>query len=770
MTDILHSWLTRLDARMARYTLLGHIRVLLGFWEIALVLFLGIIYAMNAIRLGQIASQTRLHNNVRMVQAHFAEWRQQVWEQTLLISEAGDLVRAVANGDSALAQDIALTRASILGINNVDVVDASGQFLVEVHQTEVLEFTGEDAVFQRALQGETFFTVLTSPPRGTIAPRYLLGTALPLRDAQGKVVGAVLNGKVVDENTLNDLTFGQPDLHTALFYDGELLFDDAGSHAPRLRERLENRDWVQQALDSRKPEYWGMSLPLMMAPYASAYVPVRVGEDTGTVVVVTQDMSTFLSYGSRTALIFAVGLAIGLWLLLQALAYLLMRVVTTPLDILNETVTAMAGGDYEREVPVLSSDAIGRLARNFNHMAVAIRERDARLQEFSRTLESQVAERTSDLRRMVTALQAAASAVVITDTRGIIQWVNPAFIRLTGYTAEEAIGQSTSILKSGMQSDDFYRQMWETIERSEVWSDDVVNRRKDGSLYVEHMTIAPVLDEAGKIQNYIAIKEDVTERQRLLDELQRARQEADSANQAKSQFLANMSHEFRTPLTAIIGYSELMEEDVRDLGYDDLLPDVQKIRQAGEYLASLVNAVLDLAKIEAGYMQLDLHTFPVDGVLRAVIASVEPLFVKSGNRLEVETQSALGEMTADQTKTRQILINLLSNANKFTRQGVVSLRTRRFADETGREWMEFQVQDTGIGMKPKELARVFDEFVQADISVTREFGGTGLGLSISKHFCEMMGGSIHAESTPGEGSTFTVRLPVVVEEEMQNEE
>ncbi|RMF48247.1 MAG: HAMP domain-containing protein, partial [Anaerolineae bacterium] len=404
MKNWIQPWLTRLDERMARYTLLGRVRVLLVFWEIALVLFLGIVYAVNTVRLGQITSQTRLHSDADMVQAHFAEWRQQVWAQTLLLSESRELARAVAKGDPALAQDIALTRASILGAENIDVVDATGQFLVEIHRETTLEFTGEDAVLQRALQGETFFTVLTSPRAEGIAPRYLLGVVTPLRDAQGRIVGAVLNGKIIDENALNDLTFNQPDLHTAVFYDGELLFDDTDNHAPRLRTRLENSEWVKRALDSGKPEYWPMPLLPAMAPFASAYIPVDVGEDANTVVVVTLDMSTFVSYGRRTALTFIVGLAVGMWLLLQALTYLLKRVVERPLNILSEAVSAVSGGDYDRDVPVLSSGAMGQLARNFNRMAAAIRERDAQLREFNRTLEAQVAERTADVRRMVTAL------------------------------------------------------------------------------------------------------------------------------------------------------------------------------------------------------------------------------------------------------------------------------------------------------------------------------------------------------------------------------
>jgi signal transduction histidine kinase/CheY-like chemotaxis protein len=259
-----------------------------------------------------------------------------------------------------------------------------------------------------------------------------------------------------------------------------------------------------------------------------------------------------------------------------------------------------------------------------------------------------------------------------------------------------------------------------------------------------------------------AIERDVEERQRSAEQLAHAREAAEEANQAKSTFLANMSHELRTPMNAIIGYSEMLIEDAEDEGDEDAAGDLKKIRGAGKHLLALINDVLDLSKIEAGKMDLYLESFEIRAMVDEVVVTIDTLMKKNHNRLHVEVDPSLGAMRADLTKVRQALFNLLSNAAKFTHAGEIGLEVRSESKE-GADWVRMAVSDSGVGIPSDKLDHVFEEFSQAEDSTSRNFGGTGLGLPISQRFCRMMGGDITLESTLGEGSTFTIRLPVEVE-------
>ncbi|MFA7242773.1 MAG: response regulator [Sulfuricellaceae bacterium] len=240
---------------------------------------------------------------------------------------------------------------------------------------------------------------------------------------------------------------------------------------------------------------------------------------------------------------------------------------------------------------------------------------------------------------------------------------------------------------------------------------------------------------------------------------------AEAANQSKSQFLANMSHELRTPLNAIIGYSEMLQEQAEEEGMEHLIPDMQKIHNAGKHLLGLINDILDLSKIEAGKMEIYLETFSLPEVLKEVSATIQPLIGKGQNRLEILLGEGLGEMCSDLTKVRQILFNLLSNASKFTENGIITLSAECAFDATHKKWIVFRVKDSGIGMTAEQIGKLFQAFSQADASTTRKYGGTGLGLTISRRFCELMGGDIQVESEFGKGATFIVRLPAVTVEQ-----
>jgi len=273
---------------------------------------------------------------------------------------------------------------------------------------------------------------------------------------------------------------------------------------------------------------------------------------------------------------------------------------------------------------------------------------------------------------------------------------------------------------------------------------------------------SPVV-QSGKIVGTIVFLRDVTQQvlaereiRRVNDHLARARDEALSASRAKSDFLANMSHELRTPLNAIIGYADLLQEEAMDKGEpgDDLV----RIRRAGEHLLSLINDILDLSKIEAGKMELHCENFTPTDIIDEVLLSVQPLANKNNNQLEVSVSAALGEMHADRIKLRQVLINLLSNACKFTENGVVSLTASR-SDTADGNLLQFAIKDNGIGISPEQQTILFEQFHQVDSSTTRKYEGSGLGLALSRQFCRMMGGDIAVDSEIGKGSVFTVTLP-----------
>jgi PAS domain S-box-containing protein len=357
------------------------------------------------------------------------------------------------------------------------------------------------------------------------------------------------------------------------------------------------------------------------------------------------------------------------------------------------------------------------------------------------------------------ALESAANAIAITDRKGVIQWVNPAFSRLTGYAREEAIGQNPRVLKSGAHTREFYANMWRTVVAGSVWQGTLTNKRKDGTLYEEEMTITPVRSKEGEISHFVAVKQDITVRKQAETELKVAKDKAEEATRMKSEFLANMSHEIRTPMNGIIGMTDLL--------FDTGLNQQQRefadtIRACGDSLLTIINDILDFSKIEAGKLRFETIDFDLQSTLESNVDILAANAHRKGLELHLFVEGDVPtSLRGDPTRLRQVVTNLVGNAIKFTEKGEVMVRVTKKEETNADALLQFAISDTGIGISPEAQSRLFQAFSQADSSTTRKFGGTGLGLAICKRLVELMGGDIGVTSEAGKGSTFwfTAKFP-----------
>ncbi len=362
-------------------------------------------------------------------------------------------------------------------------------------------------------------------------------------------------------------------------------------------------------------------------------------------------------------------------------------------------------------------------------------------------------------------LDAVADGICGVDRDGYLVFANPAALRTLGLSQDAAIGQSLHQLLHGEEADHSEADcplMHAAAAASHYSSDEERFQRANGNYFCASIAISPMRLQGSYPIGAVIAFQDITERREAALALGRAKEEAEAASRAKSSFLANMSHELRTPLNAIIGYSEILMEDVDGQAQPALIADLQKIRGAGAHLLTLISGILDLSKIEAGRMELLYEVFDLSAELRALADTARPLAERNRNRLSVHCDEGIGTIRADLTKLRQVVLNLLSNAAKFTSGGEIFLDVTQEEDAHGQSWHRISVSDSGIGMDGEQLQRLFEPFSQGDTSTTRQYGGTGLGLAITRHFCRMMGGDIEVTSRPGRGSRFDVWLPLEV--------
>lgn len=367
------------------------------------------------------------------------------------------------------------------------------------------------------------------------------------------------------------------------------------------------------------------------------------------------------------------------------------------------------------------------------------------------------AENRAQLRLRDRAIAAATDGILITDPRtddNPIVYVNEGFQRLTGYTAEEAIGRNCRFLQGSRTSRRVLRRLREAIGRGEEFSGSLVNYRKDGKPFWNHLDITPVHDERGELTHFVGIQHDVSQERQIRNELRAARKAADASNEAKSAFLANMSHEIRTPMTAILGFTEVLHSRLED---EELQKTTAAIKRNGRHLLGIIDDILDLSKIEAGKLEIRVRPTPLPPLLWEVRSMMSARAIERGIDLRLRYATPVPEsILTDPAKVRQILVNVVGNAIKFTEAGHVEIVVR-YAE--AKETLSIEVRDTGVGMSEEIQKRLFAPFAQASRDVADRFGGTGLGLSITRRLLDHLGGDVEVESALGSGTTFTLHIP-----------
>lgn len=346
------------------------------------------------------------------------------------------------------------------------------------------------------------------------------------------------------------------------------------------------------------------------------------------------------------------------------------------------------------------------------------------------------------------------SCVVITDKNAIIEFVNPAFTRISGYSKEEAIGKNPRILKSGMMDELTYKELWDTITSGKSWSGEFTNKRKNGEIYWEKATVSPIIDTEGNISHFIAIKDEITEQKKLIRDLVIAKDKAEESDKLKSAFLANMSHEIRTPLNSIVGFTELFIDD--DLSKDQLEEFKRYIIESSDQLLNVVNDILDISLITTQQLSIYNETFDIN----TFITETSVNFVKSINNKGLQfniiksLESGVCQVNSDYNKLKQVFEKLFNNAIKYTQEGEIT-----FGYEYIDNSIRLFIRDTGIGIPTDKQGLIYESFSQGTNELTRKFGGLGLGLTIAKQICKLLEVEIQFDSVPGEGTTFYVNLP-----------
>ena len=492
---------------------------------------------------------------------------------------------------------------------------------------------------------------------------------------------------------------------------------------------------------------------------------------SNSVVALTNEISNALYIDTqRKKIILAVGALIGV-LLSIVVSIMVSRSIVQPIKAITNAMRRLSSGDTEVEVGYRNRrDEIGQMVEAINvFRKTSIEMRALEVESLENEAKSlreikEVRTRLTDAIETISegfSLYDAEDKLIVCNSRYKNLFSSHADVMEPGTPFQTIIRTAVErgLIDRGDKDNDAW--MTERLSKHKEVSSTHIQHRSDGRwVHVNERRTA----DGGVVATYADItelKKREAELAGLVHELEVARDAAQEASRTKSSFLANMSHELRTPLNAIIGVTEMLQEDAREFNRDDEIEPLDRVQRAARHLLALINDILDLSKIEAGKMDLVLESFQIATLIDDVVHTVESIASKNGNEIVVKCSDAIGSIYADQIRVRQALMNLVSNASKFTSNGTVTIAAAKKRTVDG-EHVEFAVIDTGIGMSPDQLAKLFQEFSQADSSTTRKYGGTGLGLAISRRFCQMMGGDISVESEFGRGSKFVMALPIHV--------
>ena len=422
-------------------------------------------------------------------------------------------------------------------------------------------------------------------------------------------------------------------------------------------------------------------------------------------------------------------------------------------------------------IPVIENDKVVMLTGVGNKVCDYNNLDTETVQLISNELWRLVKQKRSDiqLRKLALVVEQSPESIIVTDRESKIEYVNLAFTKTSGYSLNEVIGKKPNFLKSGKTPDSTYKELWDSLLQGKIWKGEFYNKNKAGIEYIEFAIIAPIRQLNNEITHYVAVKEDITEKKRIGEELERyqhhleevikertfelelARKNAETANRAKSSFLANMSHEIRTPIGSIVGITHLLNLSNLDNEYKLQL---KKINDSAEHLLSIINDILDLSKIESGKMSIEKTNFHVEEIFNPLKSLLKDRAENKGIKLFFDYKAIPIWLKGDPTRLRQALLNYLSNALKFTNKGKITVRAEILDTRNKEVTLKFIVEDTGIGVKTNNKLSLFDAFEQEDSSTTRKYGGTGLGLAITKHLVHLMGGQVGIESKENIGSLF----------------